>query len=147
MNSSPSKLGQNRPKQTLNQNSVTPSKRSMYCYMSLPDPIRNGLTRLTISSSFTPMKWNIRKILKDFGSKRVKEPDKRWQDNTLFPYNSPKSMKIATFWSSIPSPSLPTEKSGIFKEHKSTPIAIWSISLILLVSVVNTIVDCSLLAC
>lgn len=54
-------------------------------------------------------------------------------------------MKIATFWSSIPSPSLPTEKSGIFKEHKSTPIAIWSISLILLVSVVNTIVDCLIL--
>lgn len=77
MNSSPTKLGQNRPKQTLNQNSVTPSKRSMYCYMSLPDPIRNGLTRQTISSSFTPMKRNIKGGLKGCGNIGVKELYKR----------------------------------------------------------------------
>ena len=37
----------------------TPSKRSMFCYVSLPGLIKNGQTRLTISSSFTPMKRNI----------------------------------------------------------------------------------------
>jgi hypothetical protein len=44
----------------------TSSKRSMFCYVSLPGLIKNGQTRQTISSSFTPMKRNIKVIFHGF---------------------------------------------------------------------------------
>ena len=52
---------------TLKSPNCTPFKRSMCCCVSLQGPIKNGLTRQTISSSFTPMSRNIRGRLKGCG--------------------------------------------------------------------------------